>query len=67
MLVVWMMLCVIAFNKDILHGEKYNYRTYRKYKNDIFEILETVLDQTLPEGWSENEFSIGLLKLFVLI
>ena len=44
------------FNKDILHGEKYNYRTYRKYKNDIFEILETVLDQTLPEGWSENEF-----------
>ena len=44
------------FNKDILHCEKYNYRTYRKYKNDIFEILETVLDQTLPEGWSENEF-----------
>lgn len=44
------------FEKDVLHGEKYNYRTYRKYKNDIFEILETVLDQTLPEGWSENEF-----------
>lgn len=44
------------FEKDILHGEKYNYRTYRKYKNDIFEILETILDQTLPEGWSENEF-----------
>ena len=44
------------FAKEILHDEKYNYRTYRKYKNDIFEILETVLDQTLPEGWSENEF-----------
>lgn len=44
------------FEKDILHGEKYNYRTYRKYKNDIFEILETTLDQTLPEGWKENEF-----------
>lgn len=44
------------FEKDVLHGEKYNYRTYRKYKNDIFEILETVLDQTLPEGWKENEF-----------
>ena len=43
------------FEKDVLHGEKYNYRTYRKYKNDIFEILETVLDQTLPEGWKENE------------
>ena len=44
------------FEKDVLYGEKYNYRTYRKYKNDIFEVIETVLDQTLPEGWSENEF-----------
>jgi hypothetical protein len=44
------------FEKEILHGEKYNYRTYRKYKNDIFEILEVTLDQTLPEGWRENEF-----------
>ena len=44
------------FAKDILHGEKYNFRTYRKYRNDIFEILETILDQTLPEGWKENEF-----------
>lgn len=44
------------FEKEILKGEKFNYRTYRKYKNDIFAIIETVLDQTLPEGWSENEF-----------
>lgn len=44
------------FQKDILHGEPLNYRTYRKYKNDIFEILETTLEQTLPEGWGENEF-----------
>ncbi len=44
------------FEKEILHGEKFNYRTYRKYKNDIFAIIETVLDQTLPEGWSDNEF-----------
>ena len=44
------------FEKEILHGEKYSYRTYRKYKNDIYEILETTLDQTLPEGWKENEF-----------
>lgn len=44
------------FEKEILHGEKWNYRTYRKYKNDIYEILETTLDQTLPEGWKENEF-----------
>lgn len=44
------------FEKEILHGEKFNHRTYRKYKNDIFAIIETVLDQTLPEGWKENEF-----------
>lgn len=44
------------FEKDVFHGEKYNYRTYRKYKNEMFEIMETVLDQTLPEGWKENEF-----------
>lgn len=44
------------FSKEILHGENFCYRTYRKYKNDIYAIIETVLDQTLPEGWSENEF-----------
>lgn len=41
---------------DVLGGAEFNYRTYRKYKNDIYEILEVVLDQTLPEGWSDNEF-----------
>lgn len=44
------------FEKEVLQGRKFDYRVYRKYKNDIFEILETVLDQTLPEGWRENEF-----------
>ena len=44
------------FSKEIMHGEKFNYRTFRKYKNDIYTILEEVLDQTLPEGWSDNEF-----------
>ena len=42
--------------KDVLGGAEFNYRTYRKYKNDIYEILEVTLDQTLPEGWKENEF-----------
>lgn len=41
---------------EVLCGSEFNFRTYRKYKNDIFEILEVVLDQTLPEGWKENEF-----------
>lgn len=44
------------FTNEIMHGEKFNYRTFRKYKNDIFEVIEEVLDQTLPEGWSDNEF-----------
>lgn len=41
---------------EVLGGAEFNYRTYRKYKNDIFEIIEVVLDQTLPEGWKDNEF-----------
>lgn len=44
------------FTNEVMHGEKFNYRTYRKYKNDIYAILEETLDQTLPEGWSDNEF-----------
>ena len=44
------------FTNEVMHGEKFNYRTFRKYKNDIYEIIEETLDQTLPEGWSDNEF-----------
>ena len=44
------------FTNEVMHGEKFNYRTFRKYKNDIFAIIEETLDQTLPEGWSDNEF-----------
>lgn len=42
--------------KEVLGGAEFNYRTYRKYKNDIYEIIEVTLDQTLPEGWKNNEF-----------
>ena len=41
---------------EVLGGAEFNHRTYRKFKNDIFEIIEVVLDQTLPEGWRDNEF-----------
>lgn len=44
------------FQNEILGNEEFNYRTYRKHKNEIFEIIEVILDQTLPEGWRENEF-----------
>lgn len=42
--------------KDVLGGAEFNHRTWRKYKNDIFEIIEVVLDVTIPEGWKDNEF-----------
>ena len=41
---------------EVLGGAEFNFRTYRKYKNDIFEVIEVILDQTLPEGWKKNEF-----------
>lgn len=39
---------------ELLHGEELNYRTYRKYKYDIFEIIEVIMDQVIPETWKEN-------------
>lgn len=42
--------------KDILHGAEFNRRSFRKYKNDIYEIIEVVLDQTIPTGWANSEF-----------
>ena len=41
---------------EVMGGADFNHRTYRKYKNEIFEIVEIVLDQTLPEGWADSEF-----------
>lgn len=42
--------------KDVLHGEPLNARTFRKYKNDIFDIIEITIDSILPEGWNNNPF-----------
>ncbi|MBQ3543548.1 MAG: hypothetical protein IJA34_00950 [Lachnospiraceae bacterium] len=41
---------------DVMNGAEFDYRSFRKYKNDIYEVLEVTLDQTLPEGWNDNEF-----------
>lgn len=41
---------------DVMEGSEFNYRSFRKYKNDLYEILEVTLDQTIPEGFNDNEF-----------
>lgn len=43
-------------HEEILQGADFNHRTYRKYHDDIFEVIEVMLDQMLPEGWKDNEF-----------
>lgn len=41
--------------KDILGGAELNHRTFRKYKNDIYEVIEVILEQTIPLGLEDNE------------
>lgn len=42
--------------KEVFKGEKFSYRTYEKHKNEIFEIIEAVLDQVIPYGWAGDPF-----------
>lgn len=42
--------------KEVFKGEKFSYRSYEKHKNEIFEIIEVVLDQTIPFGWNGDPF-----------
>lgn len=41
---------------DILGTDKPDHRQFRKHKNDIFEIIEVVLDELVDEGWENNKF-----------
>ena len=41
---------------EIVGTDKPDYRTFRKKKNEIFEIIEVVADQTITEGFSQNAF-----------
>lgn len=40
--------------KEVFHGEPFNHRTYRKYQNDFFEVIEVTMDQSIPDGWRDN-------------
>lgn len=41
---------------DILGTDKPDYRTFRKHKNEIFEIIEITLDQSISNGFADNNF-----------
>lgn len=41
---------------EMVGTDKPDYRTFRKKKNEIFEIIEVVADQTITEGFSKNDF-----------
>ena len=41
--------------EDILGG-KFSYASWRRHKNEIFEIIEETLVSTLPDAWKESEF-----------
>jgi hypothetical protein len=42
--------------QEIMGTDKPDYKTFRRHKNDIFEIIETALDEVITSGWTGNEF-----------
>lgn len=41
---------------EIVGTDKPDYKTFRRHKNDIFEIIETALDEVITSGWGNNDF-----------
>jgi hypothetical protein len=41
---------------EIMGTDKPDFRTFRKHKNEIFEILEVVLDQLITDGVTSTQF-----------
>lgn len=41
---------------DIMGTDKPDHRQFREHKNEIFAILEVVLDEIIDEGWENNTF-----------
>ena len=41
---------------EILGDDKLTYKNWRKHKVEIFEIIEEVLDITLPDAWNDSPF-----------
>ena len=41
---------------EILGDDKLTFKNWRKHKVEIFEIIEEVLNVTLPDAWNESPF-----------
>ncbi|GCD10435.1 hypothetical protein [Clostridium tagluense] len=41
---------------DICGTDKLDFKTFRKHKTEVFEILEEVVDQLIVDGWGQNTF-----------
>jgi hypothetical protein len=41
---------------ELCGTDKPDYRTFRKNKNEIFEIVEVALDEIITSGWANNDF-----------
>lgn len=48
---------------EILGSDKLTYQSWRKHKVEIFEIIETVLNQTLPDAWDISPFYSELVDV----
>jgi hypothetical protein len=48
---------------EILGEDKLTYKNWRKHKTEIFEIIEEVLNITLPDAWNESAFYNELVEV----
>lgn len=46
---------------DLCGTDKPDYRTFRRNKNEIFEIVEVALDNIVTSGWANNDFFNSLV------
>lgn len=42
--------------QTIMGTDKPDYKAFRRHKTEIFEIIETALDEVITSGWTGNEF-----------
>lgn len=51
-----MIFSVLELDPSNVKNEKLVKRSMKKHRNDIFEIIEDVVEDMLVQGWQENEF-----------
>lgn len=47
---------------DLCGTDMPDYRTFRRNKNEIFEIVEIALDEVITSGWANNDFFNSLVE-----